>query len=129
MTDIKDPEKEETQPSVSSVGRNSRSSAYETDPEKQADDKPSRPLSEDSDTDDDSIHTARTHELQEPSREEKLNPHLTTLSRTASSIGGASTMPGFEIDWEDNDPQNPMNWPLWYKTFIIFVISYSTFIV
>lgn len=37
--------------------------------------------------------------------------------------------PSFEVDFEDEDPQNPRNWPMWYKGLTIFSISYGTLIV
>jgi hypothetical protein len=37
--------------------------------------------------------------------------------------------PSFEVDWETDDPDNPRNWPTWYKGFIIFSISFSTLVV
>lgn len=35
----------------------------------------------------------------------------------------------FEVRWEENDPDNPMNWPLWYKSFIIAMASLGTTVV
>ncbi|KAL1310505.1 hypothetical protein AAFC00_000790 [Neodothiora populina] len=44
----------------------------------------------------------------------------------ATIITTHTTDPAFEIDWEENDSGNPKNWPLWYKSFIIFAMSYGT---
>jgi hypothetical protein len=37
--------------------------------------------------------------------------------------------PSFEVDWEAEDPKNPLNWPTWYKGIVIFAISFSTLVV
>lgn len=42
------------------------------------------------------------------------------LSRVPSSD------PAFEIDWEPNDPENPKNWPVLYRSFIVGTVSFST---
>lgn len=28
-----------------------------------------------------------------------------------------------EVAWEENDPENPVNWPLWYKIFIMVIVT------
>ena len=50
------------------------------------------------------------------------------FSNKAASIGTNGTNnPDFEVDWDDEkDPMNPRNWPMWYKGFTIFSISWST---
>ena len=36
--------------------------------------------------------------------------------------------PDYEVDWDnDKDPQNPLNWPVWYKALVIAAISWGTF--
>ncbi|GJC91626.1 major facilitator superfamily transporter [Colletotrichum higginsianum] len=37
--------------------------------------------------------------------------------------------PDFEIVFEPDDPENPKNWPLWYRGWTIFVVSLSTWII
>ncbi|MCJ1397241.1 hypothetical protein MMC11_000433 [Xylographa trunciseda] len=52
------------------------------------------------------------------------------LSRHATSIRTtATTDPDFEVDWEDDDPENPRNWPVWYKGIVLGFISWSTWVV
>ena len=34
--------------------------------------------------------------------------------------------PSFEITWESNDPDNPMNWSAWYRSFIVAIVSFAT---
>lgn len=50
------------------------------------------------------------------------------FSNNAASIATNGTNnPEYEVDWDDeNDPQNPKNWPIWYKGFTLFAISWST---
>lgn len=52
------------------------------------------------------------------------------ISRFATNRTGISvattTDPNYEIDFEDGDPADPHNWPLWYRCVVIFFVSYST---
>ncbi|THX05056.1 MFS general substrate transporter [Aureobasidium pullulans] len=47
---------------------------------------------------------------------------------TGATLGSTTTAndPAFEVDWEDNDPENPRNWSMAYKSFVVFAMSYST---
>ena len=63
-----------------------------------------------------------------------LTPQLSRVSqheatRIATNVSTWTTDPGFEVDWADGDPDNPRNWPLWYKSIVIFAISYGTLVV
>ncbi|ORY58923.1 major facilitator superfamily transporter [Pseudomassariella vexata] len=50
--------------------------------------------------------------------------------RTTTSIGSsASRPPDFEVIFEENDPINPRCWPRWYRGWVIFCISYTTWVV
>ena len=52
------------------------------------------------------------------------------ISRPTTTIGSTRTNdPDFEVDWEEDDPNNPVNWPNWYKGLIIGGISWGTFVV
>lgn len=93
----------------------------------------------------DSISTASSHHYDRERYnrdfpEKTLTPHLSRASST-SAVGGVNpiylsrtrtnattttTDPAFEIDFEENEKGNPMTWPLWYKGFIIAVMSYAT---
>jgi hypothetical protein len=77
--------------------------------------------------------------------EKTLTPHLSRASST-SAVGGvnptyltrtrtnkstattATTDPAFEVDFGEDESEkgNPMAWTLWYKGFIIAVMSYAT---
>ncbi|KAH9904251.1 polyamine transporter 3 [Xylariomycetidae sp. FL2044] len=51
-------------------------------------------------------------------------------TRTTTSIGSsASRPPDFEVVFEDEDPENPKHWPLWYRAWLILCISYTTWVV
>lgn len=52
------------------------------------------------------------------------------LSRHATTIASTwSREPDFEVDWDENDPANPVNWSTWYKGATIFSVAWSTFVV
>ncbi|KAK1757261.1 citrinin biosynthesis cluster MFS transporter mrr1 [Echria macrotheca] len=75
--------------------------------------------------------------------EHALTPHLrTSMERATSLLGGtaaatrtmsvgstASRPPDFEVVFEPDDPANPRNWPLWYRAWVTFAVSYSTWVV
>jgi hypothetical protein len=53
-----------------------------------------------------------------------------TNVRTTTSIGSsASRPPNFEVVFEEGDPEHPINWPKWYRGWVIFCISYTTWVV
>lgn len=50
--------------------------------------------------------------------------------RTASSVGSsASRPPSFEVVFGEGDPENPRNWPIWYRYWLLLSVSYSTWVV
>ncbi|MCJ1285099.1 hypothetical protein MMC26_004437 [Xylographa opegraphella] len=68
--------------------------------------------------------------------EKALTPQISSrserlpLSRHATSIRTTGTTdPDFEVDWEQDDPENPRNWPIWYKGVVLGFISWSTWVV
>lgn len=34
--------------------------------------------------------------------------------------------PCFEVVWEPSDPENPVNWSIWHRTFIVATVSLAT---
>ena len=50
-------------------------------------------------------------------------------SKMAAVESKMSRDPACEIDWEDGEANNPQNWPIWYKSFVIFSLSFSTLVV
>lgn len=73
--------------------------------------------------------------LEDP--EKALTPRLSRIfeeparSGQALSIATADTHhPEFEVDWDgEDDPTNPLNWPLWYKGLTIAFMSWGTWVV
>ena len=52
-----------------------------------------------------------------------------TITKTTTAGTNITLEPGYEVDFEGEDPDDPRNWPLWYKAFVIFAISYGTLMV
>ncbi|KAK3942030.1 mfs multidrug transporter [Diplogelasinospora grovesii] len=53
-----------------------------------------------------------------------------SLVQTTTSIGSATSRPpDFEVVFGPDDPENPKNWPLWYRSWVIFAVSFSTWVV
>ncbi|KAL2023755.1 hypothetical protein VTK56DRAFT_1469 [Thermocarpiscus australiensis] len=53
-----------------------------------------------------------------------------TRTRTRTSVtSSASRPPEYEVTFEPDDPENPRNWPLWYRAWTIFTVSYATWVV
>ncbi|KAK0673630.1 putative transporter [Cercophora samala] len=52
-----------------------------------------------------------------------------TRTGRTSITSAASRPPDYEITISTDDPEHPMNWPLWYRTYIIATVSYSTWVV
>jgi len=63
---------------------------------------------------DELAHRVRTNRT---NRTTKTNRSLYTID---------SRLPDFEVDFEDNDPKNPLNWPLWYRGMTIGFMSFAT---
>lgn len=50
--------------------------------------------------------------------------------RTTTSIGSSASRPSdFEVVFEDGDPENPRFWPRWYRAWVTFCISFTTWVV
>jgi len=51
-------------------------------------------------------------------------------AQTRTSVGSAASRPpDFEIVFDPEDAENPRNWPLWYRSWIVFCVSYNTWVV
>lgn len=50
-------------------------------------------------------------------------------SRVTSVCTTGTTDPDYEVDWEEKDPENPRNWPLWYRGVIVGFLSWNTWVV
>lgn len=74
------------------------------------------------------LERALTPDLRTPA--EQFGPSDLGLTRTATSFATTgSRIPSFEIEFTDDDPDNPRNWPLWYRGVTIFAVSFSTWTV
>ena len=62
-----------------------------------------------------------------------LDPGVAPLSasHTRVSVGSAASRPpDFEVVFGgSDDADNPRNWPLWYRSWVIFCVSYATWVV
>lgn len=67
-----------------------------------------------------------------PAQSKAFDPFIPSHARLASQtiLPIEKTVPfrdpAFEVKFEDADPQDPRCWPLWYRAFVIFTMSYST---
>lgn len=54
--------------------------------------------------------------------------HL-SLARRVTSVGMTGTTdPDYEVDWDEKDPENPRDWPLWYKGVVVGFLSWNTWV-
>ncbi len=65
----------------------------------------------------------------ETDAEHLARPNLTYTKTGASIATTGSRIPSFEVDFGPEDPQDPKNWPLWYRGLTIGAVSYSTWTV
>jgi len=65
----------------------------------------------------------------ETGAEHLARPELTYTKTGASTATTGSRIPSFEVDFESNDPEDPKNWPMWYRGLTIGAVSYSTWTV
>lgn len=56
-------------------------------------------------------------------------PDLTRSATRGTTTSSINRDPLFEIDWAEDDRENPRNWSTWYKGFILFAISFGTLVV
>ena len=62
--------------------------------------------------------------------DEQIAYQSITHTKTGASLATTgSRNPSFEVDFADNDPDDPKNWPLWYRGLTIFSVSYATWTV
>jgi len=127
MSDFKDPEKD--------LHETTRDPPYfnhsSNDPEKQG----HGPHSVQSDSSDfthsdplSPLEQALTPNLFTP--EEQANYQSITHTKTGASVVTAgSRIPSFEIDFSENDPDDPKNWPLWYRGMTIGFVSFGTWVI
>lgn len=74
------------------------------------------------------LERALTPDL-ETDAEHLARPEITYTKTGASIYSTASRPPSFELDFDGDDPDNPRNWPMWYRGIVIAVVSFSTWTV
>ena len=84
----------------------------------------------------DDVQSSSIHS-NEDEQERNLTPRISRnenipldRARSGVSVGTTGTQnPAFEVDWDgEDDPGNPLNWSLGYKSLVIGMISYTTMI-
>ena len=66
-----------------------------------------------------------------PSHSRTTQPITVSKSLTRMTTTGSTLTQDvrFEVDFEADDPDDPRNWPLWYKSFVLFSVSFGTLVV
>ncbi|PHH49938.1 Efflux pump atB [Ceratocystis fimbriata CBS 114723] len=67
--------------------------------------------------------------ISETEAERTARELLGHVQTTTSLASVASRLPEFEVTLDENDPENPRNWPIWYRTWTMFVLSFSTWLI
>lgn len=96
---------------------------------------------DDDDDDRSSLYTNNTdplspleNALSRPDHDADYQEHVSRVRTGATNATGTSAWsrpPDFEVtfDSDGRDPANPRDWPLWYQGWVIFAVSYSTWVV
>ncbi|TID12908.1 mfs general substrate transporter [Venturia nashicola] len=81
-------------------------------------------------------HSTQTHSSSGSEDTDGTDHHLSTrhnvyndgesLAEVKSITRMESRHPNFEIDFEEGDAADPHNWPFWYRSAVLFFVSYST---
>lgn len=74
------------------------------------------------------LEHAYTTDLETEAERQAREPIVHTRTG-ASTTSVASRPPDFEVVFEPNDPENPRNWSLLYRCWILFAVSYTGWVV
>lgn len=74
------------------------------------------------------LEHALTPDLRTPA-EQFARAELTITKTGTSFATTGSRLPDFEVDFSPDDPDDPRNWPLWYRGMIIGFVSFATWVV
>ena len=74
------------------------------------------------------LERALTPDL-ETDAEHLARPQITYTKTGTSLATTGSRLPSFEVDFAGDDPEDPRNWPLWYKGLTVGAVSYTTWTV
>lgn len=70
------------------------------------------------------------HELEDDDdADDDRDDAIERIRTGVSAASAASRLPDFEVVFEDGDPENPRNWALWYRAWILFSIAFSCLVV
>jgi hypothetical protein len=136
MADIIDPEKESMREHNSTAPASPMIHSSIDDPEKDEHTSSSPTHTLHSNSSHDTINTDPLEPLEHAltvdleTEEEHATRTALTYTKTGTSIAtNGSRIPSFEVDFADGDPEDPRNWPLWYRGLTIGVVSFSTWVV
>lgn len=77
-------------------------------------------------SDPDMIDAERAGADEEEDDDDEPIERTRTVLSTASA---ASRLPDYEVVFEENDPENPRNWPLWYRAWMLFSVAFTCWVV
>jgi hypothetical protein len=135
MADFKVPEKDFYREKNGSAQTSSTVDPSSMEPEKQ-EHTPSSPTHSSHSSSNDSIESdilsplehALTPDLR--TEAEHLGRAELTITKTGTSFATTgSRLPNFEVDFTADDPDDPRNWPLWYRGMVIGFVSFATWVV
>jgi len=96
---------------------------------------PSRPITQSTRTSSshDSISTDHSLVLDRATTQQ-IEPDADRASLTYTKTGASlattgSRLPSFEVDFADDDPDDPRNWPMWYRGIVLACVSFATWVV
>jgi len=138
MSDFRDPEKDNFPEPPSATHATAAQHDLIEDPEKEIHTSSSSPThTAHSNSSHDSINSNPLSALERAltatdlatEAERAARPALTYTRTGASLATTGSRLPSFEVDFTEGDKDNPLNWPLWYRSIVIGAVSYSTWTV
>jgi hypothetical protein len=133
MADFKDPEKDYYREQNGTAQTSSTLKLSSSDPEKE-EPTPSSPTHSSHSSSSDSIESDILSPLENaltPDLRTAAEPRaeLTITKTNASAATTGSRIPDFEVDFAPDDPDDPKNWPLWYRSIVIGCVSFATWVV
>lgn len=136
MADFKDPEKDFYREKNGTAQTSSTLNPSSIDPEKEGHtpSSPTHSSHSSADSIESDILSPLEHALTPDLRteEERLGRGALTITKTKTGTSFGTTgsrLPNFEVDFTPDDPDDPRNWPLWYRGMVIGFVSFSTWVV
>lgn len=76
------------------------------------------------------LHPDPDHDVDpNPDALSPLEHALSAIPTRANTASAASRPPDYEVVFSPSDPDNPRNWPLWYRAWVTICVSYSAWVV